>query len=307
MSMSGWKTPEKIEILAIVGILLITILLTFLLAGPELLTGDGLFFNPLLGLLFVFGAAIYLLHREWKKRLAMDATGGAGVAITTKHTLTDMKGWTRPAPVQPDAPSVRGWNRKSNAIRWRIAMIPSSLVVISGLGIPILLSAGLVGTIMYLIAISAVDQEMKGWGLAVSLVVLVAYLVNAGRIFFTIREAADGSGLAEYWVDEDGVSFRNFLTIAQQWGLYLMTWGEMSDSLAFLTRESTHIPWSAIRAVEVHPDSLTIRIGTEPWLTPISKSISPIILLICTEENFAAVKEYIGRSVATPLQGIEPS
>jgi hypothetical protein len=305
--MSGWRTPENIEILAIAGILIITILLTFLLAGPELLTGDGVFFNPLLGLLFVFGAAIYVLHVGWKKKLATDATGGARAAITTKHSLADMKGWSIPAPVQPDAPSIRGWNKKSNAVRWRIAMIPASLVVIFGLGIPILLSAGLAGSVMYLIAISAVDQAMKHWGLAICLIILVAYLFNAGRIFFIIREAAAGSGIVEYWVDEDGVSFRNFLTVAQQWGLYLMAWGEMPDSLAFLTKESTHIPWSDIRAVEIHPDSLTIRVGTEPILTPIRQSILPIILLICTEENFAAVQEYIRRSVETPLRVIESS
>jgi hypothetical protein len=167
---------------------------------------------------------------------------------------------------------------------------------------------GFIGLILFLIASSnQVSQMMKAWGIAISLVILAGYLFFTVRIFSSLEVAAAQQSLGEYRIDEMGVSFTNLLTGAQQWGLYLLTLGDMPDSTAILTRESTYIPWDDISSVEIHPNSMTILVGTGPWSWHIQNELLPVIFLVCTEDTFPVIQEFIRRSIKENTRVIESS
>jgi hypothetical protein len=309
--MSNGKTSENIEVIVVIGVVILAILFAFYLIGPEFLLGPTAFFNPLLGFLVVAIIAIYVLGLERKRKHASavsEGTKGNTVEITVKkHSHVGPEKWAIPSPAQPEGTSTRDQGSQASVMRWRMTMPPVSFTMISGLWIPYLLTIGFMVVIVYMIAASTVDQTMKIWGLAVSLLILSVYILYAAIMFQAIKRAAYSTGLMEFRVDGNGVSSRNLLTGAQQWGLYLMTWGMMGGLPLLLTKESASIRWGDIRSVEIDTDSLMIRLGKDPVLIPITHSISPILILLCTDENYPVVEEYVRRSLAKTSSVIETS
>ena len=184
-----------------------------------------------------------------------------------------------------------GEDQRDSVITWQVIISPSSHVRVTLLSFLFSVEFTVFMICFALILVMGNTlQPWTYWALAILLMILAIGLYLLAFIWTSLRQA---TGLMEFKVGLEGISFRNSLTGIQRWTIYFMMYDNYSELPALLTKPSTFIRWNEVRSVETDEDNLWIRVDIDPSSQPARFAIWPNLLLVCTPESFLDVRKAV--------------